>query len=219
MAIKATVFAMQIVPNKRSGDEAPIWYFEHIRPTDDTQTSNGIREAVDVMNREEHGHVRNGLPNLERTTATSKAERDEYDPGGAQTSEGDEHQAQRIAKAFYAQAESTFNPTIYCTQGISQWPHVYAARNVRIEANPALTHKGNGKRRYQGTVGPDHPRRDPTDQPQRTARPPAPAKRITTATGESDPGQMHDLRPKDKIQRTARNYRRRQEELQDHRQR
>lgn len=266
MAIKATVFAMQIVPNKKSGDEAPIWYFEHKRPnigdmmkfpfgtpviisrtgakewkfstnnvygitvgpdpsgngatlclipgkgitpfsrkhvshlviqtkrmtiedieqkqaeeqitekddyeftapqatdlgregneeltvgptgglrlTDDTQTtSNGIREAVDAMNREEHGHARNGLPNLERTAATSKAERDEYDPGGAQTSEGDEHQAQlrrseRIAKAFYAQAESTFNPTIYSTQGIPQWSRVYAARKVRTEANPTLT--------------------------------------------------------------------------------
>ena len=32
MAIKATVFTMQIVPNKKSGDEAPIWYFEHNRP-------------------------------------------------------------------------------------------------------------------------------------------------------------------------------------------
>ena len=74
-----------------------------LRLTDDTQTSNGIREAVYAMNREEYDHARNGLPDLERTTATSKPERDEYDPGGAPTSEGDEHQAQlrrseRIAK-------------------------------------------------------------------------------------------------------------------------
>ena len=262
LAVKATVFAMQAVPNKKSGDEAPIWYFEHKRPnigdlmkfpfgtpviisrtgvkewkfstnnvygitvgpdtsgngatqclipgkgitpfsrkhvshlviqtrkmtladmekkkaeqqitesnddfefhtpmttdmgrdgneelcvsptgglqlSDGTPTSNGIREAVDALNQEEHESDSNQSPQQDSEGATGF----EFDPGGAQDSEGDKQQhwlrrSQRFNKAFYAKAEKSFNSTIYSTQGLPEWSRVFAARKVRTEANPTIT--------------------------------------------------------------------------------